>query len=82
MYIRGYNPYKSFRIAHLVCRLQNDRSRHEQLARDRLEQMRNNKRIKQNEEGFNVVEEGPVANLQEPAVTLLEWRHELEREVS
>jgi len=62
--------------------LKNDRARQEQLARDRLERMRNKKNSKdvQDEKNEVVQQEGEAA--QENLVKLQEKRHTLEQKVS
>jgi len=61
--------------------LKNDRARQEQLARDRLERMRNKKNSKdvQDEKNEVVQQEGEAA--QENLVKLQEKRHTLEQKV-
>lgn len=65
-----------------VSRLRQDRSRQEQLARERLEQLRNRKRAKEQEAEEKLVTDGEVSVLQEAVMKSLERKHQDERQVS
>jgi len=62
--------------------LKNDRARQEQLARDRLERMRNKKNSKDVQDEKNEVVQQEREAAQENLVKLQEKRHTLEQKVS
>lgn len=70
------------RFSFCVSRLRQDRSRQEQLARERLEQLRNRKRAKEQEAEEKLVTDGEVSVLQEAVMKSLERKHQDERQVS
>ena len=56
--------------------------RHEQLARERLAQLRNRRKSKEEEAEEKLVTDGDVSVLQEAVMKALEHKHQDERQVS